>query len=136
MRVIIAGSRTWDAYYKIHSVLNELAFLADILGTGLTVKHGACPTGADAIADAWITDHQALQVKVERFPADWRKLGKRAGMIRNADMVDSGADMVVAFLRDGSTGTSNTIQLARTAGIPTFVINYDENHLSEAQSDV
>jgi hypothetical protein len=41
-------------------------------------------------------------------------------------MVSKGADMCIAFLRAGSDGTTGTINLAREAGIPTFVVPWEE----------
>ncbi len=122
MRVLVTGSRTWDIHYKIDMVLNELYALADVLNSPLTLVHGACPTGADHLAEQWALSR--VNVKVEHWPADWKQYGKSAGPRRNEAMVDAGADMCVAFLQDNSIGTRQTIALARTAHIPTFVIDY------------
>ena len=124
MRILITGSRTWDVKYKVDIVLNELFALSDVLGSQLVIVHGACPTGADHYASEWGAGRP--DVKMEAWPADWKQYGKSAGPRRNEIMVDAGADMCVAFLRNGSTGTRQTIALARTAKIPTFVIDYDE----------
>jgi hypothetical protein len=124
MRVLVTGSGDWDVQFKVNIVLNELYALADVLESPLTIIHGACPTGADVYADHWGTGRD--DVKVERWPANCKHYGKAAKPRRNEAMVDAGADLCVAFLRNGSTGTRQTIALARTAKIPTFVINYDE----------
>jgi hypothetical protein len=61
------------------------------------------------------------EAQQEIFPADWERYGKRAGPIRNAEMVKAGADVVLAFPLPGGRGTQHTIRLAREAGIPVKV---------------
>lgn len=107
-RVLVTGSRDWRDENTIHE-----AIYAELMKDGGAVLvHGACPRGADAIADSlWLGD-------IERHPADWETHGKRAGFIRNHEMVALGADMCLAFIKDGSRGAAHCADIAEKAGIP------------------
>lgn len=111
-RVLITGSRTWDRVSAIHGVLDRLRAEH---GTALTVVHGACPKGADAIADVWCRRNR---VSVERYPADWTT-GRGAGHRRNAVMVDTRPAACIAFILDHSPGATGCANLAERAKIPT-----------------
>lgn len=128
MRILITGSRNWEgipAQEKIYEVLDRVLDLAVALDSQLTVVHGHCPDGADAIAHRWATRFKAAGVTVEPHPAQWGILGKPAGFFRNQEMADRGADMCIGFLRDGSSGTTDMLGRAREAGIPTFVVPWE-----------
>jgi len=113
-RILITGSRTWDDRYAIS---RELSYTYAELGGGhIVLVSGACPTGADRLCeDVW----NSQRLPVERHPADWTTHGKRAGFVRNAEMVAFGADICLAFIRDGSKGATHTANLAEKAGIET-----------------
>lgn len=57
------------------------------------------------------------------FEADWRREGRAAGFRRNARMLASRPDRVIAFYGpSGETnGTKHTVSLAEKAGIPVIV---------------
>jgi hypothetical protein len=113
-RVLITGSRTW---HRTHIIAIELVELHAEHGDRLTIVHGACPRGADAIADAWCARRN---VTVERHPANWAHAGRTAGFTRNAAMVNAGADLCLAFIRDDSPGASHCAELAERSGIRTI----------------
>lgn len=118
-RFLITGSRDWDDEESIHNALENLLMLhADDEGLPVLVS-GSCPTGADRIAETY---WDMLGLPVERHPADWEKNGKRAGFVRNLEMVQRGADVCLAFIKNDSKGASMTAKLAREAGIPTKVL--------------
>lgn len=56
---------------------------------------------------------------IEKWPADWKTHGKKAGPIRNAEMVRSMApgDMCFAFIKNKSRGATGCVRLARAAGL-------------------
>jgi hypothetical protein len=118
-RVLITGSRTWTA---VTTMRTELARWRQI-HPGAVLVHGAC-RGADQIA-AWIWS--GWQLPVEPHPADWATFGRSAGFLRNRLMVDLGADVCLAFIRDHSRGAEHTAALAETAGIPTHRILWKDN---------
>ena len=117
-RVLVTGSRTWTDMDTVVGALRRIR--RDIEGRPIVVVHGDCPTGADAIA-SYLVKRAAptFGLTEEPHPANWQLEGKRAGFIRNARMVNLGADLCLAFVKDGSRGASHTARLAEEAGIPT-----------------
>lgn len=119
MRILVTGSRDWDDWPTLARAMFEA-----INDYGeIVVVSGHCPTGADAMAE-WVAENlmrrhlEVLRVTVERHPADWKTHGKKAGFVRNAEMVNLGADVCLAFIKNGSKGASMTARLAEEAGIP------------------
>lgn len=128
--ILVTASRSWDRRDVVEETLRILAESAWKSGYDeVVVRHGACPKGGDAQADAWATAqrHEGLEVRVDRWPADWAGLGKRAGYVRNLAMVQAEpvADVCVGFVRDLSAGATNCVELAERAGIAIQVIDYD-----------
>ena len=107
-------------------ILDMILALCDLLGTKLTLVHGACPSGTDAIADRWARRREDAGVIVETHQANWNQYKRSAGPIRNQHMVDLGADMCIGFVYGASIGTRHTLSLARNAKIVTFMVNLDE----------
>lgn len=116
-RLLITGSRDWDDEETLCVALldawDELRSGEDL---DVALISGACPTGADRLAELfWARESLG---PIELHPADWERHGKRAGFLRNAEMVAERPDACVAFIRNGSKGASMTARIAREAGIP------------------
>ncbi|UJW32514.1 SLOG family protein [Saccharothrix sp. AJ9571] len=111
-RVLVTGSRGWSDRRVIRDAL------ASMWHPDAVLVSGACPDGADALCEACWSHWSG---RVERHPAQWRRFGRRAGCLRNTEMVAAGADVCLAFILDQSRGASHTAQLARRAGIPTRI---------------
>lgn len=143
MRVLVTGSRAYDDAKTIRAALDAVALGAAEAGVQLlTVVHGACPNGADEIADQWVRFYRGEpSVTAERHPALWRKFGKRAGMVRNEKMIASRPDLVLAFIRDNSPGATHCTELALDVGLPVRLWRYgvpgvesfDARHLSDEE---
>jgi len=113
-RILLTGSRSWDDEQIIQQVLFLAWFTLGQQEKAILI-HGGCPTGADEMGHRTWT---GVGLPVEVHPADWKQHGRRAGYVRNRAMVDAGADVCLAFIRDGSKGATMCAQMAYDAGIP------------------
>ncbi|MEU8780037.1 DUF2493 domain-containing protein [Streptomyces sp. NPDC048637] len=116
MKILVTGSRDWTDARKIEFEIFRALYEAKTPFNDAVLIHGACPTGADALADEYA---RATGMHIIRRLADWDRWRKRAGAIRNAEMVDLQPDICLAFIRNGSRGASMTADLASKAGIET-----------------
>jgi len=127
-RILITGSRDWTDSEVIHDALHS--YMASVDFAPAVLVSGSCPTGADRLAEKIWTFFGVGEI--ERHPADWNTYGKRAGFLRNAEMVNLGADVCLAFIKDGSRGASHTAALAEKAGIPTRRFTEESGGVSQA----
>lgn len=116
MRILVTGSRDWCDEKAVQAAIFRELYEMKCPHTEAVLIHGDCPTGADAMANAYA--HQ-FGMHVISHPADWERYSKSAGFRRNAEMVNEGADVCLAFIKNGSRGASMTADLAEKAGIPT-----------------
>lgn len=111
MKVIIAGSRNYRGGAEgVHVAVKESGF--DVI----TVISGVA-RGADLAGENWA---RAKGVQVERFPADWKKHGRSAGIIRNCQMAEA-ANALIALWDGSSRGTLHMISKMKLDGKPVFV---------------
>ena len=105
MKLLIAGSR------KFERDLDEL-FDAGLVGLaiyslgGVTVIAGGA-RGVDTAAEEWA---ESTGIDFQEYPADWDGLGRRAGYIRNCEMVEA-CDAAIIVWDGKSKGTKHTIDL-------------------------
>ena len=121
-RVLVTGSRDWQDFQLLHYWLmrawQEVAGPLD----EVTLVSGHPSSGADKMAELiWEVAGQPI----ERHPAEWRPHGiynPMAGMQRNTRMVEAGADIAVAFIRNNSPGATDCATKAQDAGIRTKIL--------------
>lgn len=124
MRVLITGSRDWQHPGTIEGAFTY--YVSSVYGDGphITLVSGACPTGADKMCEE---EAARRGWTIERHPADWNRHGKKAGFMRNREMVDLGADICLAFCRNKSAGTMMTYNLAQHALILSLLYRDDKD---------
>lgn len=106
MLVAIVGSRDFPRLELVGGKINALAVKAGGASQLTIVSGGA--RGVDEEAERYA---RSIGVQVIVFPADWDTYGKRAGYIRNHQIITV-ADRVVAFWDGESKGTRYSIDLA------------------------
>lgn len=116
MKICIAGGRDFDNYDVLARVVDQV--IAE-LPAPITIVSGKAK-GADSLGERYA---QERGLDVLLFPADWKKHGRGAGPIRNAQMADE-ADMLIAFWDRSSRGTKNMIGQMQRRGKPYKVFDY------------
>ena len=112
-KVIIAGSRGFEDYALLKNTMDALLKIRMEQGEEIAILCGEA-RGADALGKRYASERGFA---VLSFPADWRRFGKKAGVIRNRQMAEA-ADACVCFWDGESRGTANMIEEARRRGLP------------------
>lgn len=118
MRVLVCGSRDFSDAEALKKALLDFHFDRwegpPALGKIDTIIAGEA-RGADMLAKTFA---HRFSFKYQGFPALWNQYGKRAGYLRNQQMLDEGKpDIVFAFWDGQSRGTKMMIELAQKAGV-------------------
>jgi hypothetical protein len=147
VRILITGSRTWRNPASIAEALDARLDALPASGA-LTVVVGydpdrRYPPGVDEFvyeyceSIAEFAERVGKTLAVETHPADWKRYRRRAGHIRNAEMVNLGAAECLAFVdwcddrrcpkrgQHGSHGAVGCAGLADKAGIPVVPFGID-----------
>lgn len=113
--VIIAGGRDFADYGLLQSKCDK--FFQEKKPTAII---SGLARGADTMGARYARERG---IPVLEFPADWERLGRRAGMVRNLQMLEA-TDAVVAFWDGQSRGTAHMINEAKKRGLPLRVVRY------------
>lgn len=131
-RVIIAGGRDFavnpaekEDNTLLYSTMDKL--LRNKRRSHRIVIICGMAKGADLAGARYAKDRD---YHIRYFPAEWEKYGKKAGVLRNAEMAQN-ADALVAFWDGESPGTRNMIETAKKHSLQVRVIRY--SHKPEEQ---
>jgi hypothetical protein len=118
MKCIIAGGREVPidrASKLIFQAIQDSGWAGEIT----EIVHGGA-SGIDAAAHVVASGTWPIKV----FKANWSKLGRSAGPVRNAEMANY-ASALIAIWDGKSRGTASMIRIAESAGLKVFVLNYE-----------
>lgn len=126
--IIVTGPRGWTDHRTVWQPLDRaLSYYGSLL-----VRNGKARQGVDSLVSAWTDRKKGCGVTEDPKPADWDTYGKKAGFIRNGEMVRAlpRADLVMAWglpckmnapwCPSGlhpTHGTADCVQQARDAGL-------------------
>lgn len=117
MKFVIAGSRSFNDYYLMDSVLQRYPIEEVISGTA---------AGADTLGELWAQNNG---IPVRRMPANWNTYGAKAGSLRNEDMLEE-ADKVVLFWDSNSPGTRHMLERSRQENKLEEVVLYNPGQVN------
>jgi hypothetical protein len=110
MKTIIAGSREGISYEDVVKAMESCPW------TPTEVVSGKA-RGADTFGEQWANENN---IPIKEFPADWERLGRKAGTLRNMQMGDY-ADALVAVWDGSSRGTRHMINYAEQKGLKIYI---------------
>lgn len=103
MRVAIVGSRNFNDFSMFEKEIDKYKDkITEIVSGGAK--------GADKLAQKYTKKHN---IPIKIFKPDWKRFGKRAGIVRNREIVEN-SDLVIAFWDGKSKGTKFTIEYAKS----------------------
>lgn len=125
---IIVGSRTFNDYELAEKIINKV--IADTKPDKIEIISGEAQ-GADKLAAKYA---KLYGLEYNGYPAKWKEFGKKAGIIRNIDMLNiamakdtPGMDdkvMYIMLWNGSSMGTFHDISLAKKYNIDSVIYNY------------
>lgn len=123
MRLGIIGSRTFDDYNLLVQTIETYFVYKNKFGEPQyrfdeIVSGGA--RGGDLLGAKFAREHN---IKLTEYIPDWDRYGKRAGFIRNEDIVKN-SEIICCFWDGQSKGTANSLSIAKRLKKPTLIIYF------------
>ena len=113
MKVIIAGTRTFDSWDIFDRAIEQAGFK-------ITEVFCGCATGVDSFGERFA---KANNIPIKYFPADWERFGRAGGPIRNAEMAAEAEALILIW--DGkSPGSRNILKNAKQRGLKIYQYIY------------
>lgn len=120
MLLLVTASRTWPdrelMRAKLTKFYRKFGYFTLLCGNAY---------GGDEMAQ--LIAGRDLACDLELHPANWKRYGHAAGMIRNAKMVARKPDWCLAFIHNGSPGSTGCLNLVVKAGIKRRVYRINDS---------
>jgi len=120
MKVIIAGSRFITNYELVVEAVKDSGF--DITEVVCGVAQGV-----DSLGERYAKENG---IKLSYFYADWKGLGKKAGLARNEQMGNY-ADALILVYDGKSPGSAHMLKYAKKKKLKIYVKNINEVNLNK-----
>lgn len=114
-KVIVAGGRDFDNYELLSKILDKFISEQD--------NHTIISGGAKCADELGVRYARHNNISLIIKPANWNLYGKKAGHIRNIEMVNIATDLI-AFWDGRYKGTKHIIRYAQSLNIPVKIIKY------------
>ncbi len=117
----IIGARTFNDYALLCKEIETQCITWGFLITDIKMIISGHCKGADMLGEKFAKQH-SIQTFI--LKPDWKKFGKRAGFVRNHDII-AHATHVIAFPSINGSGTQHSITLAQQQNKDLHVVNFD-----------
>lgn len=118
-KIIIAGGRSFNNYELLKEKCDHYLSKAIMNKDNIIIVSGTA-NGADKLGEKYA---QEKGFAIERHPAKWKELGKKAGYVRNKEMAEV-SHALIAFWDNKSRGTKHMIDLAKERKLHVRVVSY------------
>ncbi len=119
-RIIIAGSKAWpvEDEPQVRVPVTDWVLANTIEGDTLTFIRGDFVSGVDTFVDVIAASFTGPRiVTVETYPTN-PIYGSFKDQVRNRQMLDSGAEVVMVFVNSESESAGNLARMASKANVP------------------
>lgn len=120
--LLVTGSRDWPSQGILSTVLDEFIVGHFDNNEKVTLINGGA-YGADLMAVNYWRQNAVGDV-ITVYP-DWNLHGKKAGIIRNVDMLNMDPTYVIAFIYNISKGATFTFNEAKKRGLQVYAFSLD-----------
>lgn len=130
LAVIVTGDRAWEDQEMVNRHLDRLLESYDRV---VIISGGA--RGADRAAEIWASAQDPERVLLQVLKADWKSHGRRAGMLRNQQMLKfltalatSGFRVGVLAFKDtfgrSQSNTEHMVKIAKQAQVRGKIVRH------------
>lgn len=119
MKIAIVGSRDFNDFALLKMEVVDFIIKENLDKTPIVIVSGGA-RGADALAERLAEE---MNWDKQIFLAQWSLHGKRAGFLRNKEIVEN-SDALIAFRINQSKGTTHSIRLAKEKNIKVKVLDF------------